>query len=316
MPGGGRRIDGYFWHLPALPPATTFRTRGDDFQMCWARVGYGSVIGCPSSSYAGPHEERHAVEAASKSGIGQWLPDYRRDDQYVSQLEPGVHVSGTEEGHVMLRLAALGTVVAFAAAGSAGAVGAAEPPSRSMQTADPRSAVLTGNPQDAHHPAVFVTLPMTNGFADATDDLVEAHGFVRDALGAVETVRLVDRVQDSDAVLTVLGRGTGHVELNAALNGLDRSVIASPVMIRATERYIEAMLAVGSCDEAATNVASRGKSTTCYRKIFVGLGFIDRNVRQGVTRPASNSWKACANALARDVQAWVTQNASRLLVIR
>ena len=217
----------------------------------------------------------------------------------------------------MLRLmAALGTVVAFIAAGSAGAVGAAEPPSFSMQATDTRSAVLTGNPQDAHHPAVFVTLPMTNGFADATDDLVEAHGFVREALGAVETVRLVDRVQDSDAVLTVLGRGTGHVELNAALNGLDRSVIASPVMIRATERYIEAMLAVGSCDEAATSAASQGKSTTCYRKIFVGLGFIDRNVRQGVTRPASNSWKACANALARDVQAWVTQNASRLLVIR
>jgi hypothetical protein len=217
----------------------------------------------------------------------------------------------------MLRLmAALGTVVAFIAAGSAGAVGAAEPPSRSMQAADTRSAVLTGNAQDAHHPAVFVTLPMTNGFADATDDLVEAQGFVREALGAVETVRLVDRVQDSDAVLTVLGRGTGHVELNAALKGLDRSVVASPVMIRATERYIEAMLAVGSCDEAATSAASQGKSTTCYRKIFVGLGFIDRNVRQGVTRPASNSWKACANALARDVQAWVTQNASRLLVIR
>jgi hypothetical protein len=217
----------------------------------------------------------------------------------------------------MLRLvAALGTVVTLVAAESVGAVGAAEPPSRSMQAADTRSAVLTENLQDAHRPAVFVTLPMTNGFADATGDLVEAHGFVREALGAVETVRLVDRLQEADAVLTVLGRGTGHVELTGALNGLDRNVVASPVMIRPTERYIEAMLAVGSCDEAATNAVSQGKSTSCYRKIFVGLGFTDRNVRQGVTKPASNSWKACANALARDVQAWVTQNASRLFVIR
>ena len=217
----------------------------------------------------------------------------------------------------MLRLvAALGTVVAFVAAGSAGAVGAAEPPSSSMQATGARSAAPTGNPQDAYRPAVFVTLPMTNGFADATDDLVEAHRFVHEALGAVDTVRLVDRPQDSDAVLTVLGRGTGHVELTGALNGLDRNVVAPPVMIRATERYIEAMLAVGSCDEAATSAASQGKSTSCYRKIFVGLGFTDRNARQGVTRPASNSWKACANALARDVQAWVTQNASRLLALR
>jgi hypothetical protein len=157
---------------------------------------------------------------------------------------------------------------------------------------------------------------MTNGFADATDDLVEAHGFVHEALSALGTVRLADRPQDSDAVLTVLGRGIGHVELTAALNGIDRSVVAPPVMIRATERYIEAMLTVGSCGEASTSAAIQSKSASCYRKIFVGVGFANRNVRQGVTRPASNSWKACADALARDVQAWVTQNASRLLVLR
>lgn len=203
--------------------------------------------------------------------------------------------------------------IAFIAAATAGTLGAGEPP---PQATDTRSAALAENPQGTYRGAVFVALPMTNGFADATDDLVEAHGFVHEALGALDTVRLVDRPQDSDAVLTVLGRGTGHIELTAALNGIDRSVVAPPVMIRATERYIEAMLTVGSCGEAATSAAIQSKSTSCYRKIFVGVGFPNRNVRQGVTRLASNSWKACADALARDVQAWVTQNASRLLALR
>jgi hypothetical protein len=193
-------------------------------------------------------------------------------------------------------------VVAFVAAGSAGTVDAA------------RSAVLAGNPQGAYRAAVFVTLPMTDGFADATDALVEAQRLIHEALDAGEAVRLVDRPQDSNAVLTVLGRGTGHVELTAALKELDSGVLASPVLIHANERYIEAMLTVGSCSEAATSAASEGKSASCYRRIFVGLGFTERDARQGVTRPAPNSWKACANALARDVQAWVTQNASRLLV--
>jgi hypothetical protein len=212
----------------------------------------------------------------------------------------------------MLRLVGA-SAIAFITAASAGTLGAEEPP---PQGTDTRSAALTENPQGSYRASVFVTFPMTNGFADATDDLVEAHGFVQEALGALDTVRLVAGPQDSDAVLTVLGRGIGHVELTAALNGVDRSVVAPPVMIRATERYIEAMLTVGSCGEAATSIAIQSKSTSCYRKIFVGVGFANRNVRQGVARPASNSWKACADALAKDIQAWVSQNASRLLVRR
>ena len=215
----------------------------------------------------------------------------------------------------MLRLVgALAIVVAFIATGSAGPVGVAEQPPINMQGADTSSPALVGNPQDATRAALFVTLPMTNGFADATDDLVAAQGLIHEALDAVETVRLVDRLQDSDAVLTVLGRGTGYVELTAALQALDPSVVASPVMLHANERFIEAMLTVGSCGEAATNATSQSKSTSCYRNIFIGLG--DRDVRQGARRAARNSWTACANALARDVQAWVTQNASRLLALR
>lgn len=208
----------------------------------------------------------------------------------------------------MLRfVGASAIVVAFIASGSASTVGIAEQP--------------------ADRAALFVTLPMTNGFADATEALVETQGFVHQALDAVETVRLVDRLQDSDAVLTVLGRGTGYAELSAALQTLDPSVVSSPVLLHANERYIEAMLTVGSCGEAATNPAREGKPPSCYRKIFVGLGDHDarqgiakvagdRDARQGVTKVASNSWTTCANFLARDVQAWVTQNATRLLAFR
>jgi hypothetical protein len=215
----------------------------------------------------------------------------------------------------MLRaVGVLGTIVAFVATGIAGTVGAAERPSITMQTADTRLPAVGGNPQGAYRATLFVTLPMTNGFADATDSLVETQAFVREALDAVEAVRLVNRLEDSDAVLTVLGRGTGHVELTAALQTLDRSVVASPVMLYSNERYIEAMLTVGSCGEAAANATTPSKSASCYRKIFVGLG--NRDVPKSVTKPASNSWKACADALARDVQAWVTQNGSRLLARR
>ena len=163
-------------------------------------------------------------------------------------------------------------------------------------------------------PALFITLPMTRGFADATDALVETQRVVHDALGAAETVRLVDRVQDSDAVLTVLGRGTGYVELTAALQGLDPNVVAPPIMLHANERYIEAMLTVGSCGEAATSATSESKSPSCYRKIFVGLG--DHDVPKGLPKAAQNTWAICANALAKDVEAWVTQNAGRLLARR
>jgi hypothetical protein len=193
-------------------------------------------------------------------------------------------------------LGASAIVVAFMATGNARTVGAAE------------------QAQDATRAALFVTLPMTNGFADATDALVETKGVVHDALDAAPTVRLVDHLQDSEAVLTVLGRGTGYAELTTVLQGLDPSVVVSPVMLHANERYIEAMLAVGSCGDAATSATKESKSPSCYRKIFVGLD--DRDVRQAAKKGAPSSWTVCANALARDVEAWVTQNATRLLALR
>ena len=193
-------------------------------------------------------------------------------------------------------LGALTFLVAFIAAGSAATV------------------VIAEQAQGGNRAALFVTLPMTNGFADATDALVETKGFVHEALNGIETVRLVDRLQDSDAVLTVLGRGTGYVELTAALQGLDPAVISTPVLLHANERYIEAMLTVGSCGEAATSATRESKSPSCYRKIFVGLG--DHDERHAVPKAARNAWTTCADALVRDVQAWVTQNARRLLALR
>lgn len=214
---------------------------------------------------------------------------------------------------MMLRPVAAFVVVGFIATGSVGTVVIAEQPRIDAQATEAGPPALVG-PPGVTRTALFLTLPMTNGFADATDALVETQRFVHEALDGVETVRLVDRFQDGDAVLTVLGRGTGYVELTAALQALDPSVVSSPVLLHSSERYIEAMLTVGSCDEAATNATSQSKSPACYRKIFVGLG--DRDVRRGATKVAANSWTACANALARDVLAWVTQNAGRLHALR
>lgn len=209
-------------------------------------------------------------------------------------------------------LTALAIIVAFIA--TAGTVGVAEQPLADVQGTGAPAPLVVGNPQGARPAAVFVTLPMTNGFADANDDLVETQEFVRDALAAVESVRLVDRLQDGDAVLTVIGRGTGYGELTAALQEVNRDVVVTPVLLHARERYIEAMITVGSCGDAATNAWGESNSASCYRKLFVGLG--DHNVPPGVPKAAQNSWTICANGLARDVQAWVAQNATRLLAHR
>ena len=58
---------------------------------------------------------------------------------------------------------------------------------------------------DGVRPGVFVTLPMTKGFADATHALVDAQDLVRGALRAAG-IRVLSRAEDADVVLTVLVR--------------------------------------------------------------------------------------------------------------
>jgi hypothetical protein len=209
-------------------------------------------------------------------------------------------------------LAALATVVVGITAGRGGLAGAPLATStRSVQLPETRSEAPAGVPQDARAAAVFLTLPMAGGFADATHALVEAQAALRAALTALGEIRLVGHSQDADVVLTVLGRGRGEVELTAALRALDSDIISPPVAIGTTERYIEAMLTVGSCRDAATAVGQRPPAS-CYSRIFVGLGFSDLDGRRPVKRPALNSWEACANGVARDVRAWLTENAGRI----
>ena len=80
--------------------------------------------------------------------------------------------------------------------------------------------------------AVFLNLPETHGFSDATQALVETKELVRGSLSAATEFRLVDRAEDADVVLTVLGRGKGDVELTAALRTVSRSIVAPPVAHR------------------------------------------------------------------------------------
>ena len=101
---------------------------------------------------------------------------------------------------------------------------------------------------------VFINLPMSNGFSDATHALVEAQGLVRQQLSAAADIRLVDSPEDADVVLTVLGRGRGDVELTAALKNISSDIVAPPVPIAAHERYIEILLTTGSCRTMALAV--------------------------------------------------------------
>ena len=167
----------------------------------------------------------------------------------------------------------------------------------------------TARAQDGSRPAVFVTLPVVEGFTDATHALVETQAMVRDALLARD-VSVASAAQNADVVLTVLARGRGDVELTAALHALDDNVYATSVPIATTERYIEATVSVGLC--AGVVSAFPTGPLTCYKRAFVGLGLSGRDVRQPAKKPPSNSWEACADALAKDVRAWLNENAARI----
>lgn len=158
------------------------------------------------------------------------------------------------------------------------------------------SVTVSGAPAETSQTTVFVTLPMTNGFTDATHALIEAQELVRVAFRSVAEVQLVDRADDADVVVTVLSRGRGDAELTAALRALDDGVGTSPVPIATNERYIEATVTVGM-----------------YQHAFVGTGLGERDrPRSADKRPAPNSWEACAAALVKDLRAWLNENATRI----
>jgi hypothetical protein len=162
---------------------------------------------------------------------------------------------------------------------------------------------------------VFLTLPMTNGFSDATQALVETKDLVRAALAADHQLRFVDRAEDADVVLTVLGRGKGDLELTAALHNISPGIVAPPVPIAATERYIEMLVTTGPCRTLPLTIAD-DSSDSCYRRIFVGVGFGELGARRSAGQPRRNSWEACAEAVVRDVRAWLSTNATRLRTLR
>lgn len=163
--------------------------------------------------------------------------------------------------------------------------------------------------------AVFLNLPEIKGFSDATHALVEAKELLRGPLSADPELRLVDRPEDADAVLTVLGRGRGDAELTAALRNISPGIVAPPVPIAGTERYIEILLTTGPCRTRALTI-HEDSSDSCYRRIFVGVGFGDLGERRPAGRPRSNSWEACAASAIRDIRAWLTTNATRLRTLR
>jgi hypothetical protein len=162
---------------------------------------------------------------------------------------------------------------------------------------------------------VFLNLPMTHGFSDATQALVETKELIRVPLSAATEFRLVDRAEDADVVLTVLGRGKGDVELTAALRTVSRSIVAPPVPIAASERYIDILLTTGPCRTTAITVEDDSPDS-CYRRIFVGVGLGEPGARRAGKKPRLNSWDMCAEAVVRDIRAWLTDNAKRLRTLR
>ena len=162
---------------------------------------------------------------------------------------------------------------------------------------------------------VFLNLPMTHGFSDATNALVETQELIRGPLSAATELRLVDRAEDADVVVTILGRGKGDVELTAALRNVSRSIVAPPVPIAASERYIDVLITTGPCRTTAITVEDDSPNS-CYRRIFVGVGLGELGQRRTAKKPRVNTWEMCAEAVVGDVRAWLTDNAHRLRAAR
>ena len=175
------------------------------------------------------------------------------------------------------------------------------------------SGKLTAAPEDSL--AVFLNLPMSHGFSDATNALVETKELIRGALSAASELRLVDNAEDADVVVTVLGRGKGDVELIAALRTVSRSIVAPPVSIAASERYIDVLITTGACRTTAITVED-DSADSCYRRIFVGLELGEPGQRRPAKKPRVNSWEMCAEAVVGDIRAWLTDNAHRLRATR
>lgn len=175
------------------------------------------------------------------------------------------------------------------------------------------SGAVAATPDDSL--AVFLDLPMSHGFSDATQALVETKELIREPLSAAVDLRLVDRPEEADVVLTVLGRGRGHGELTAALHTINYSIVAPSVPIADSERYIEVLLTTGSCRTMALTVEDEARAS-CYRRIFVGVGYGELGQRRTAKKPRLNSWEICAEAVVRDVRAWLTENANRVRALR
>ena len=163
--------------------------------------------------------------------------------------------------------------------------------------------------------AVFIKLPMTHGFSDATQALVDTRELIREPLSTATDLRLVDRPEDADVVVTVLGRGRGHGELTAALRSVSATIVAPSVPIADSERYIEVLVTSGSCRTLALTIEDDARES-CYRRIFVGVGLGELVQRRRGNKPRLNSWELCAEAVVADIRAWLTDNATRLRALR
>ncbi len=105
------------------------------------------------------------------------------------------------------------------------------------------------------------------------------------------------------------------VELTAALRTVSRSIVAPPVPIAASERFIDVLLTTGPCRTTAITVEDDSPES-CYRRIFVGVGLGELGQRRPAKKPRVNSWEMCAEAVVGDVRAWLTDNAHRLRAAR
>jgi hypothetical protein len=153
----------------------------------------------------------------------------------------------------------------------------------------PVAAAAKGEPRSI---AVFVTVPAPGVFPRASREAIESAADIARVVGDMREFRLVDRREQADLVIEVLGRGAGS-EAFASLTAAVVSgghVIVDAIPDVATSYWVEARLEAG----------------TTHTTLLVGTA----------SNPSALSpWTDCAAALAGNLRNWTRANGKRLQAV-
>lgn len=141
---------------------------------------------------------------------------------------------------------------------------------------------------------VYITAPTRGGFVDTGKDIQDSVKDIRDEMKGMKTLRVVDRPEDADVVLTVVMRGVGseafatRTEVNVSQYRGSEQASTTTGSVYANTWWLSSVIQAGQ-----------------YRKEFVGS-------ETNTSRSSMGAWRNVAKRTAKEVEAWAVANAAQL----